>query len=164
MPRRKPDSVNELRYEFSLGPKEQPLVEEITKTVKNVNTVTTIAAVGYPLGLAAIGWGLFEGMKYLGAGVANIGAGFEPAEVMKNAYDQTTLGKMANYAEEKISYEGVNKQTGEPYTDEEIKIKRYLRAIPILGPILVARELISGEPIPIDTSKQKSLLEQWWPF
>ena len=164
MPRRKPDSVNELRYEFSLGPKEQPLVDEITKTVKNVNTVSTIAALGTPLGLAAIGWGLYEGMKYIGAGIANITAGLEPSEVMKNAYDQTTIGKMTNLAEERTGYDGINKETGEPYTDEEIKTKRYLRAIPILGPILVARELISGEPLPIDTSKQKSLFEQWWPF
>ena len=124
MPRRKPDSVNELRYEFSLGPKEQPLVEELTQTVQNINTLSTVAAISTPIAIGAIGYGLYEGLKYVGVGIANIGAGLTPENMLKQTANYTGPGLILNWLvpeSKRYNEDGTQKSTVSAVFDELAK-------------------------------------------
>lgn len=72
MPRRAPTQIEEIRYEYSLGPKEQPLVRELTNTLKETNQTLKVAryggvAVGAAGAAAVVGTGflLYKGMEKL---------------------------------------------------------------------------------------------------
>ena len=100
MPRRKPESVKEVRYEFSLGPKEQPLIDELTEFAKSTNQVVSIGKVAVPLAITAGAVSIFYAGKYLAAGIANIGAGLTPDAVLRSTFDSTLIGKVVNKAKE----------------------------------------------------------------
>ena len=124
MPRRKPESVKEVRYEFSLGPKEQPLVEELTDAVKSVNeglTITKYAAIALPIGIAAVGYGLFEMGKYIGAGISSFGAGLTPGNLVKGVAEYSTPGIILNALvpeSERYNEDGTEKSTTAALFDE----------------------------------------------
>jgi hypothetical protein len=86
MPRRSPETVQEIRYEYSLGPKEQGLVSELEESLKTINTTATIAAVVAPVGLACLGYGIYEAGKWIGSGLANFSLGVEAI------YEKTPVG------------------------------------------------------------------------
>lgn len=124
MPRRKPESVKEVRYEFSLGPKEQPLVEELTEAVKSVNdglTITKYAAIALPFGIAAVGYGLFEMGKYIGAGISSFGSGLTPSNLIKGVAENSTPGIIFNAIvpeSERYNEDGTQKSTTSALWDE----------------------------------------------
>ena len=99
MPRRAPETVQEIRYEYSLGPEEQGLVEELEKSLKTLNTTTTIAAVVAPVGLACLGYGIYEAGKWIGSGIANFSLG--AANMIEGVYEKTPAGMIAKEVEEK---------------------------------------------------------------
>jgi hypothetical protein len=74
MPRRKPESIKEVRYELSLGPKEQPLVNELTEVVAKTNQTLNIVRIGVvvaPLGVALVGYGVYKAGQKLAEGLQN---------------------------------------------------------------------------------------------
>jgi hypothetical protein len=75
LPRRKPESVKEIRYEYSLGPAEKKVLQEVQDTIKTVRTTATVASVVAPVGLACLGYGVYKAGVWVGAGLANFGNG-----------------------------------------------------------------------------------------
>lgn len=151
MPRRKPDTCNEMRYEFSLGPKEQPLIKELTKTIETTNQTLGIVRIGAmvaPVAVIGVGYGVYRGLKSLGVGIMNglAGFGFGPdtLDQIKNSvpknwsdvYDLTGPGLVQKKAE----------QWAEEHAPENIQRAvedggMWKNAIPVFGPIRVIGKL-----------------------
>lgn len=92
MPRRAPESVQEIRYEYSLGPKEQGVVEEFEQTLKYTNHVLTATAIIAPIGLVGLGYGIYKAGEWIGTGLSQFSLGVN--EVLEN----TPLGKLSQEA------------------------------------------------------------------
>lgn len=90
MPRRSPNEITEIRYEYSLGPKEQGLVKELETSLNTINKTAMITAIVAPVGLAALGYGVYSAGKWLGMGIANFSLGVE------DVIDKTPAGMLAN--------------------------------------------------------------------
>ena len=103
MPRRAPDQVQEVRYEYSLVPKEQGLVSELEQSLKTINTTATIAAIVTPVGLACLGYGIYEAGKWVGSGIANLGNG--TSNMIESIYELTPAGMIAKEVSEKTGVE-----------------------------------------------------------
>jgi hypothetical protein len=99
MPRRAPESVQEIRYEYSLGPKEQGLVEELETSMNMINKAAMVSAVVTPVGLAALGYGVYQAGKWLGMGIANFSLGVE------SLIENTPAGMLAKEISEKTGVE-----------------------------------------------------------
>ena len=91
MPRRKPESVKEIRYEYSLGPNEKKVLQEVQQSIKAVRTTATVAAVVAPVGLACLGFGVYKAGVWVGGGLANFGNG-----VKEFVEDFTPAGQVAS--------------------------------------------------------------------
>lgn len=74
MPRSRPQKIEEIRYEYSLGPKEQGLVRELTKTLEATNKKLDVeryskVAIGsaYAIGIPLTGYFIYKGVDHLAA-------------------------------------------------------------------------------------------------
>lgn len=97
MPRRAPESVQEIRYEYSLGPKEQGLVEEIEKTLKYTNHAALAIGVLAPVGLVGLGFGIYKASQYIAQGLSEFSLG---GDVVQSVFDKTPVGLALKKAEE----------------------------------------------------------------
>ena len=97
MPRRAPESVQEIRYEYSLGPKEQGLVEEIEKTLKYTNHAALAVGILAPVGLVGLGYGIYRASQFIAQGLSEFSLG---GDVVQSVVDKTPVGSPLKKAEE----------------------------------------------------------------
>lgn len=97
MPRRAPESVQEIRYEYSLGPKEQGLVEEIEKTLKYTNHAALAVGILAPVGLVGLGYGIYRASQFIAQGLSEFSLG---GDVVQSVVDKTPVGIALKKAEE----------------------------------------------------------------
>jgi len=119
MPRRRSESVQEIRYEYSLGPKEQGLVLELEESLKKINKTARIASVVAPIGLACVGWGVYEAGKWIGQGIANFSLG------VTEIWEKTPAG----YANKKLEEAGIYDKAEDIIPDNPI-----IRYMPVTWP------------------------------
>ena len=97
MPRRPPSEITEIRYEYSLGPKEQGLVEEVEKTLKYTNHAALAVGILAPVGLVGLGYGIYKASQYIAQGLSEFSLG---GDVVQSIVDKTPVGIALNKAEE----------------------------------------------------------------